>query len=258
MKKYTEKIIPSQSTSSRPYLNWIKRMLFDLSIENNWNSKKLHSILEQFILNLKNSKSIFYWLYLPAGLLLLFISIVSHSLDIPFSFFSRDPLAIAEIHPFNGFLSNIGAILWSFSLSVCLFSYAMVKSSKNARVSPGFILFGGVLSLLMLSDDLFMLHERIYPDLFGISEKITFSIYGLLFLIYTIKFRQKILASEYHFLLLTGFFLALSILFDLLQDSQNKWHFLFEDGAKLLGIVSWFAYQFRVCFNEIKLICNQK
>lgn len=204
-----------------------------------------------------NSKLIFCWLYLPATFLLLTLIVVSECLNIPFSEFTRDPLAITGGHPFLGIISNVGVLLWSFSAAVCFFSYALLKKIKIKPDVLRFILFGGLISTVMLLDDLFMLHEYIYPRHFGINQKIIFSCYGLLVSYYLFEFRAIIKETYYLFILLALCLFALSVLVDILPKNLLPWHHLFEDGPKFLGIVSWFSYQLTVCFQEVQSVsCN--
>ena len=215
------------------------------------NKKELY-MWEKFISKSISSKVVSCWLYMPAIFLILIVAIASYYLNIPISHFTRDPLAITGNHPFLGIISNVGAILWSFSVAICFFSYVLLKTSKESHDVLGFILFGGVISLVLLLDDLFMLHERIYPEYFWVSEKIVFVFYGVLILFYLVKFRRIIIETDFIFILLAVFFFALSILVDLLPESLLPWHHLFEDGPKFFGIVSWFGYQLSVCFQEVQ------
>ncbi len=206
----------------------------------------------KFNLRFTSSKAVFSWLYLPAIFLILIVAIASYYLNIPISRFTRDPLAITFGDPFLGIISNIGVILWSFTVAICFFSYVLLKTSKKSHDVLRFIMFGGCISLLLLLDDLFMFHERIYPEYFGISQKIVFLFYGVLLLFYLIKFRTIVIETDYVFLLLSTLFFALSILMDFLQSKfLLPWHHLFEDGPKFFGIVSWFGYHFSVCFKVL-------
>jgi hypothetical protein len=179
---------------------------------------------------------------------------VSAYFNIPISEFTRDPLAITGGHPFLGVISNVGILLWSFSATVCFYSYALLKKNKNKLDVLRFILFGGIISTVMLLDDLFMLHEYIYPKHLGVSQKIIFLSYGILVLYYLSKFRKIIKETSYVFILLALFLFALSVLVDILPKSLLPWHHLFEDGSKFLGIVSWFSYQLTVCFQEVQSV----
>ncbi|MBT3190399.1 MAG: hypothetical protein HN736_11285 [Anaerolineae bacterium] len=221
----------------------------------NWVNKKGTIILwEKIMLRFRSSKVVLYWLYISAIFLILIVAVTSYYLNIPISHFTRDPLAITGGHPFLGFISNIGVILWSFSVAICFFSYVLLKTSKKPHDVLRYIMFGGFISLVLLLDDLFMLHENIYPKYFGVSEKITFILYGVLVLFYLVKFRKIIIETDFIFLLLALFFSMLSILVDLLPDSLLLWHHLYEDGSKFFGVVSWFGYQFLACFQEVQSV----
>jgi hypothetical protein len=197
----------------------------------------------------------FYWLYMPAILLILVTAITSYYSNIPISRFTRDPLAITGGNPFLGIISNIGVIIWSATIAICLFAYTLSITSKKSNDVLRFILFGGLISLILLLDDLFMLHERIYPKYFGIHEISLFLVYGALVLFYLFKFRKIVIKTDLVYLLLTAIFFSMSIVVDLLPEKTlYPWHHLFEDGFKFLGIVSWFGYLIAVCFKEVRSV----
>jgi len=105
-----------------------------------------------------------------------------------------------------------------------------------------FVLYAGLTSAVLMFDDLFMFHEYL-PNYLPINEKIIFSLYGLVIIIFLIRFRKTILNKTNYFLLfLTFIFYALSIITDVLQDDKAAYHYTLEDGFKLLGTVSWFIY----------------
>lgn len=193
-----------------------------------------------------------YWLYIACIMFMLVLVLTSYTLNIPFSDFTRDPLAITGGHPFLGIVSNIGVVIWSFSIIVCLFSYAILSTNNRKDYDvQKFILFGGGLSFIFLIDDLFMLHVGIYPNYLGISQDQVVLIYGLFVLFYLLKFRKIILKTRYIFLELALLFFAISLFFDKQPQSLLTWHYLFEDGAKFFGIVSWFSYHFTHCFHQV-------
>jgi hypothetical protein len=212
--------------------------------------------IDKLTLRFINSKVVFCRLYMPAIILILILAITSLYLNIPFSDFTRDPVAITGGHPFLGIISNIGVMFWSFSVIVCFFSYALLKANNKTHDVLGFIVFGGFISLVLLLDDLFMLHEYIYPKYFGISEKIVFLSYCLIVLFYLVKFRKIIKETDLSFILLAFFFFSFSILVDMLPKSLLPWHHFFEDGSKFFGVISWFYYHFSVCFQEVQSVSH--
>jgi len=144
--------------------------------------------------------------------------------------------------------ASISSILW---LSV-LFTYVLLKTSRRSRDIVRFILLGGLISLVLLLDDFFMLHTYIYPIYLGVNEKAVLVFYGMPIPYYLVIFRKIIRKTELLFILLAVFFFALSVLVDLLPESFLPWHHILEDGPKLIGIVSWFEYQFSVCLQEVQ------
>jgi len=212
--------------------------------------------MKKNILKSKSRKIVFYWLYIPAIFLIVIITLVSYHFKINISFFTRDPMAITGNNPFLGLISNIGIILWSFSVAICFFSYTLLKIMKKRHNSLEFIMFGGTISFLLLSDDLLMLHEKVFPKIFRINEKILFLFYGGLILFYLLKFREKILENDILLILSALFFFGFSIVIDALPDSLLPWHYLFEDGLKFFGIVSWLGFQFSICSQEFHSIID--
>jgi hypothetical protein len=107
-----------------------------------------------------------------------------------------------------------------------------------------------------LLDDLFLLHEEVFPYYLNIPEKLVFVGYGMIISLYLVKFRKIILKTEFLFLILAFGFLGLSVIIDLLPIATrllgNQGEFLLEDGFKLMGIISWFTYFARVGVAQLK------
>lgn len=184
----------------------------------------------------------------PALVLLAVVAFISIHFDVDVSRMTRDPLAITESHPLLGFVSNLGAILWSAAASVCLFTAALPGRRDVPGNMRAFILAGGLLTLMLLFDDLFMLHEHVYTRLLGIREKFVFAIYGGLTLAYLAAFRMRIMQSGAVLYLAAALGLfAVSLFVDRLPDTVPPMHHLYEDGSKFLGIVSWLGFHVAVC-----------
>ena len=111
-----------------------------------------------------------------------------------------------------------------------------------------FLFWSGLITSVLLLDDFFLLHDALIPRYLGLSEKVIFLGYGIVTAWYLLRFRHIVLGAEYAvlFVALVGF--ALSILIDAFQSRwPSPWRILFEDGFKLLGIVSWSTYLIRTC-----------
>lgn len=170
--------------------------------------------------------------------------LLSNFLDVPFGHFTRDPSTILPSSKFYyGFISNIGVLFWSFSSAICYYSYSLVKNEFTIINIKSFFLWSGTISLILLLDDFFLMHEIIFPRVFFLNEKIVFALYGILILIYLFKHQKLILGdTKYFYLIFSLAFFGLSLVFDFIPRFSEKWHHIFEDGPKFIGIICWFGY----------------
>jgi hypothetical protein len=164
--------------------------------------------------------------------------------DIPLESFTKDPTALMNAPFYLGFFSNIGIMIWSGAAMINFFVAYQIKDNPKERENFLFILFSAFITLMMTLDDLFQLHEFVFPNYFSISDNAVYLTYMNIFLLYFIYFRKRLLASEFTVLGLAFFFLGLSTIIDVLPLPIPKDTFL-EDAIKLFGIVTWFIYYFR-------------
>lgn len=190
-------------------------------------------------------------LYLLLFGLLFSIATISVYFDVPVGNFTRDPIAILGGHPFIGVVSNIGILFWSATAAICIFASEIYLEKTEFST---FLFFSGLMTLLLLFDDLFQLHEKIDTYLL-VHEYTAYVIYFILISIYFVKFSKIILSTEYMVLFIACSFLSLSVLADMLLSyfiTQRDIKFLIEDGFKLFGIVTWFIYFIRTSFIYIQ------
>lgn len=201
---------------------------------------------KNIISQVKKSIPILILIYIALFGLLFAIAAVAEYYRIPVAWFTRDPTVVLGGPPYVGFISNIGMLFWSFTAAVCLFSSVIHKQKRN-QVTSLFLLCSGLLTLLLLIDDMFMLHDSFFPNFLKIPEKLVYLGYLVLVLGYLMKFKDEILKYEYAILFIAFFFFALSVMSDMLLPQQG-FEFLVEDGFKLFGIVTWFIFFSRTGF----------
>lgn len=186
------------------------------------------------------------WLLTTLALLLaIFASTVK---DIPLDTFTQDPNAQLNAPFYLGFFSNLGIIIWSAAMTICFYAAYRMSSGSDSR-SREFLVVSGFITLLMALDDLFQLHELVFPKYFNISDNMVYITYLNIYLIYFIRFRKQLLNSDFIALGVAFFLLGLSTIIDLLPLPMPKDTFL-EDAIKLLGAVTWMVYYIRVA-NEL-------
>ena len=113
----------------------------------------------------------------------------------------------------------------------------------------------GLGTAVVLADDLFLLHESVFPVLLGIPEKVTFLIYGVGFLTVVYRFRSAVRDTPVALGLVATGFLFLSAVADATLEGVESaliYRHIVEDGLKFLGIVGWLAYLTITCFVQLK------
>ena len=170
------------------------------------------------------------------------VLLIHFKYEIPIGKLTRDTTAIGKIPPYYGFLSQIGIFCWFESVAICIFSAVILSLEIDKLKFKSFFFISGFLTLLLGLDDAFLLHEKLLPAL-GFSEKVMFAIYAIVFLFYLIKFFPLILKTEYIIFTMAFLFFGISIALDVF-DPHGINPYLFEDSAKLIGIISWLVYFF--------------
>ena len=184
---------------------------------------------------------------------LLFAAVTIHmQTKIHISDLTQNPAAMTGAPFYAGLLSNVGILLWSFSAAICLFCSAVLRKDTNNREFPLFLLFSGIITSVLLMDDLFLFHEKVYPDYLNIPEEAVYTAYSVIILFYLIRFRMVIIGTDFLLLLFAFGFFGLSLVFDRGLVYLPFSHYLLGDGAKLFGIVSWFTYFTRIGLKRVK------
>ncbi|MDO6617976.1 MULTISPECIES: hypothetical protein [unclassified Shewanella] len=209
----------------------------------------------QIVSQAKNLTGFFFLLYFLPLALLLFVILASTTMDLPFGIFTRDLAATAEVNPLTGVTSNVGALLWAAAATICFLTWEVFRHQPKEKWFAVFMLCSGLLTTLLLCDDFFMLHDYIFPRYLAIKEKFFLLAYFSLMFCWMVVFRKCILKTQYLILLLAFVFFALSVLVDQFQTPIEAFigdsRILFEDGFKLIGIVSWLGYFFKCCLLKI-------
>lgn len=195
-------------------------------------------------------------LYFLPILFLFSLVFASLKFDIPITTFTRDPAVIGNINPLAGIASHLGVLVLTASGAICMFSWAILQSTRSTKQFSIFLLCLGIFSLVLGLDDLFMLHESVYPRIFNIKEEFTLLIYCMLVVSGGVKFWRTILKTDYFILLVALVFFALSLFVDAfsasIEEVTGQWRILFEDGFKLLGIIGWFGYSLRCSMQALR------
>lgn len=176
-----------------------------------------------------------------------------------------DPTEVAKISPFTGLFSQISIFQWAAAAGICFFTATFQKRNDfEAMRWNSFLLFSGGLSILLLLDDTFQLHESYYHLFLGdtvsrllknLFELAFFGLYALFLGVYIIHLRKLYNKTNYQILLLSIILFAVSTLIDLVSADSSALG-LVEESFKLLGISTWLVYLADCCSTYIRMVGN--
>lgn len=149
---------------------------------------------------------------------------------------TREPQAVLEGAWYIGALSNLGAIVWAVAAVSAALTATVVHGRDRAMFAAA-----AAFSSLLLADDLFLLHDAVFPRV-GLSESIVQAGYLMALLLITAQFRNEMGLVAVGGVVLTlacwGAAVGMDTLFN---DAPVNLDQLVEDGLKFLGIVVWAA-----------------
>jgi len=189
--------------------------------------------------------------YLVALLNLALTAFVSSRTSVPLETFFRDPTFTLDGHPLTGVQSNLNVVVWCAAAATCFFAAALLKQRGDRRYS--FLFWSGVITAALMIDDFFLVHDDLAQRYLDLNDKLVLSLHGVALLAYLIVFKKVIARTELALLGLAFAFFGASTFIDVIQERwQSSWRIFFEDGFKLLGIVSWSTYLIRTGFQAVK------
>jgi hypothetical protein len=186
----------------------------------------------------------------------------------------RDPIMAAggeQSEFYLGLFSNLGVVLWTAAAAICLFAASELASAPDGEARH-FLLYAGFFTLLLMLDDLFMLHENYADD-------VIYIIYGAGFLYYVARFSRLILRLDVVLFALAIPLFGNAVLLDLapwrllpgegievpqavassplerdaVRHFGRELRYLLEDGFKFIGICCWAAFHIRAA----RLLCQR-
>ncbi len=172
--------------------------------------------------------------------------------NIELDHFTQDPASIMDTPFYLGFFSYIGILFWCAAATLCFFTRLLLHENDAAqKTKRQFLLYSGLILSLLMFDDLFLLHEVVFPDYFYLPKNVVYLIYLNIIAVYMIMFRAELMQTEYLLLGIGSGLLGISQFVDSLPMPIPEDSFL-EDAVKLFGIVTWFTYYMRYCVQMVK------
>jgi hypothetical protein len=207
--------------------------------------------------------------YVPLTVFLLALGVRAVLVQNDYSLYFRDPAAVTQSPPWTGLFSNIGVLLWCGAAAVCLFTAVILRRIPGERRLAGFLLAWGLLTVVLMLDDLFMIHEFLLPTYFPVGDDLMFVVYFLAVAGMLVYYRSDLLRMR-HILLGCAFAaFGASIMLDVLGHvwftdrgvpSRLVWNleYVIENGLKLLGIVLWLHFLTATSLDNLYRVMRQR
>jgi hypothetical protein len=222
---------------------------------------KLKQVISGAYMQFLRFWKVLFLAYLPILLLFTTLGLVSRaSGDITLSYFTRDVVALGDLPFFAGLISQIGGMLWSAALGICLFTLIFLNGQRRNIAAKKFLLGAVILTTILLMDDIFLVHEDIGPDYLHVGEKTIVIAYFLITIYFLFTNRNEILTSDYLILGVALAMFGMSIFLDAADlDDYDRYSFIFteqfqiflEDGFKFVGIATWLVYFARYSYQTL-------
>ena len=169
------------------------------------------------------------------------VALASWLLGEPAAVFTREPQQVLGGTFYVGSFSNLGGLVWFGAAAILSFAWSLKTSDRTA------LLLAAVLTWAMGIDDIFMLHDRVYPKLY-LNEYIVTALYFGTIALIVLRSRHQLARSTLVGIGLTVFFWILSQVFDTFFNTIGQ---LAEDGSKFIGIAVWAAAWIRQAYSDI-------
>ncbi|MBA2277963.1 MAG: hypothetical protein H0W06_09405 [Chloroflexia bacterium] len=182
-------------------------------------------------------------IYTPLVVVFAIVVVVRIGTGVAMADLTRDALQVAGAPVYTGVLATLGGLLWAATAAICLFGYAVIRGQPRRDGGARFLLAGGLVTTLLMLDDVFMFHEIVFPRYLGISENVVYTLIAAVLVWFVVAFHTAIPRTDFLFLVLAFGAFAFSLGIDR-TESINPFPatYLLEDGAKLFGLINWAAY----------------
>ena len=151
--------------------------------------------------------------------------------------------------PYEGILTGVSEVLWCVAVTICAFTFGVVRQQKSRSRSQIFLFFSALLLGVFFLDDRFRM--TLILSSLGVSKKLIYLCYASGVFIYVVKFWRFIRTTAYLPLIAAVFLLAISRFEDLFSVRSQGLHAMLEDGTKLLGVLNLALYFWHVCDREL-------
>lgn len=169
------------------------------------------------------------------------VALASQLLGEPAAVFTREPQRALNGAYYVGSFSNLGGLVWFGAAAIMSFAASLKPLDRGA------LILAALVTWAMGLDDVFMLHDEVYPKLY-LHERVVSALYFGAIGVIILRYYRQLSRSTLVGIAVTVFFWVLSVVFDLFLRGFGQ---LPEDGSKFIGLVVWGAAWTRQAYDDI-------
>jgi hypothetical protein len=176
------------------------------------------------------------------------VALASWFLGEPAAVFTREPQEVLKGPLYVGSFSNLGGIVWFAAAAIMSFAGSLKPLDRGA------LILAALLTWAMGLDDVYMLHDRVYPKLYLNERFVSAAYFGVVGVIVLRYYRQLAYST------LAGMAIAVVcwVMSAVLDHFFNQIGQLAEDGIKFIGIAVWAAAWTRQAFDDITRLTGRR
>lgn len=148
-----------------------------------------------------------------------------------------DPSAVGGRPWYVGLVTSLGVLGWAAAVGGCAVTSFVARHAGRDSAADAFRT-ASFLWLLLLLDDLFLLHSSLFPQLFGVSKSAVLVAELILAVLWVVQFGREIIRTRWLLLIAAAGAFAWSLGVDTVVAPLDGRGLLWEDGPKLLGIIA--------------------
>ena len=147
-------------------------------------------------------------------------------------------------------VANLGFALWAIAGAAAVLGASVLRRIDPSGKTWLFMASAGALSFVLLADDMWLLHDRVFPQRVGIPELAVYATYGIMTLAHLYFFRDEIMKTEYVVLLAAASIFGCAMVIDFLTNDAagTSQKYVTEDIPKFFGMSTWAAYHLRTAY----------
>ncbi len=165
------------------------------------------------------------------------LAVVALQTSVPVESLLLDASVVGGGHWYSGLVTSLGVFGWTVA-AVSLLGGAHISRLCGRRGAAGALGSFGVIVLVLLFDDLLLLHSSVVPRVIGgpkwLLLAFEFGVVGA----WAVRFRAEIVRTRWELLIAAGLSFAWSVGFDRFPLTSDRWALVVEDSGKMLGVLA--------------------